>query len=101
MFVSKKKEYIEKKVHEIVEEEDSKEKVSESSGIHYVRDDLDENDENDVGVKKRMAFLDMLMTTSMQEGSPLSEQEVQDEINTIMFEVNFLPLNLKKYFSLT
>lgn len=31
------------------EVDDSKTKVEESSGIRYVKDDLDENDENDVG----------------------------------------------------
>lgn len=100
---------------EIVEVEDketaAKEKsVKEATGLRYVRDDLDDNDDNDVGkwrntklqnrnkaisnqitgVKKRMAFLDFLMSTCMQEGSKLSEQEVQDEINTIMFEVSFI-----------
>lgn len=33
-----------------------------------------------------MAFLDSLMHTCMQKGSTFTEAEVQDEINTIMFE---------------
>lgn len=41
-----------------------------------------------------MAFLDMLMSTNMQDSTKLSDQEVQDEINTIMFEVN---INLFKF----
>lgn len=44
------------------------------------------------------------MSTSMQDSSKLSEQEVQDEINTIMFEVSInvyicLNVNLIKIIS--
>ncbi|KAK9695696.1 Cytochrome P450 [Popillia japonica] len=51
-----------------------------------VRDDLDENDENDVGEKKRLAFLDALTEAALQEGVNFTEQEVRDQVSTIMFE---------------
>lgn len=50
VFESKKTEYLEKKITGIVDDEKStSSKSNDSSSIHYVRDDLDENDENDVG----------------------------------------------------
>ncbi|KAI4463722.1 cytochrome p450 family 4 [Holotrichia oblita] len=51
-----------------------------------VRDDLDENDENDIGEKKRLAFLDALTEAALQEGVNFTEQEVRDQVSTIMFE---------------
>lgn len=54
----------------------------QSAGL---KDDLDVDD-NDVGEKKRLAFLDLLMEAG-QNGVVLNEQEVKEQVDTIMFEV--------------
>lgn len=48
-----------------------------------LKDDLDVED--DVGEKKRQAFLDLLIEAG-QEGVVLNDQEVKDQVDTIMFE---------------
>jgi len=51
-----------------------------------LRDDLDDIDENDVGEKRRLAFLDLLIETSHHNPHQLSGDEVQQQMDTIMFE---------------
>lgn len=58
------------------------ETVPQSGGL---RDDLDEIDENDVGEKRRLAFLDLMVETA-KTGANLGTDEIKDEVNTIMFE---------------
>lgn len=53
----------------------------QSSGL---KDDLDVDD-NDVGEKKRMAFLDLLIESS-QNGVVINDEEIKEQVDTIMFE---------------
>lgn len=55
----------------------------QSSGL---RDDLDVDvEENDIGEKKRLAFLDLLLE-SAQNGALISDKEIKEQVDTIMFE---------------
>ncbi|XP_071631439.1 cytochrome P450 4g15-like isoform X2 [Temnothorax longispinosus] len=49
--------------------------------MHYVRDNLDEND---VGEKKRHAFLEMMF--ELKKNGQMTDEEIWEEVNTIMFE---------------
>lgn len=53
--------------------------------LHYVKDDLDEIDENGVGEKRRLAFLD-LMLEFRKSNVQLTDKEIKEEVDTIMFE---------------
>lgn len=53
--------------------------------ISGLRDDLDEIDENDVGEKRRLAFLDLMIETA-HFTKQLSDEEIKDQVDTIMFE---------------
>lgn len=54
----------------------------QSSGL---KDDLDVDDGIDVGEKKRLAFLELLLE-SAENGAVISDQEIKEQVDTIMFE---------------
>lgn len=62
------------------------ENTRNSTKLHYARDDLDDIDENDVGEKKRLAFLEMMIECKRNNGQ-MTDEEIREEVNTIMFEV--------------
>lgn len=45
-------------------------------------------DENDSGVKKRKAFLDLLLDVNEVENQLLSDDDILYEVNTFMFAVS-------------
>lgn len=54
----------------------------QSSGL---KDDLDVDEPNDIGEKKRLAFLDLLLE-SAENGATISDEEIKEQVDTIMFE---------------
>jgi cytochrome P450 family 4 len=55
----------------------------QSAGL---KDDLDVDvDDNDIGEKKRLAFLDLLLE-SAENGAVISDEEIKEQVDTIMFE---------------
>lgn len=55
----------------------------QSSGL---KDDLDvEQEIDDIGEKKRLAFLDLLLE-SAENGALISDKEIKEQVDTIMFE---------------
>ena len=65
-------------------------KTSTVEGLSFgqstgLKDDLDVDDNNDIGEKKRLAFLDLLLE-SAQNGALISDTEIKEQVDTIMFE---------------
>lgn len=50
-----------------------------------LKDDLDEQDEEDVGEKRRLAFLDLMIETA-HNGANLTDRDIKEQVDTIMFE---------------
>lgn len=63
-----------------------------------------EDETNDVGIKKKMALLDVLLQSNI-DGKPLSNMDIREEVDTFMFEghdtttsgITLLFYNIAKY----
>ncbi|XP_071631394.1 cytochrome P450 4g15-like [Temnothorax longispinosus] len=64
--------------------ENTKNAKNKAANMHNVRDDLNDIDENDVGEKKRHAFLEMMF--ELKKNGQMTDEEIWEEVNTIMFE---------------
>lgn len=49
---------------------------------------IESDSESDQGMKKRRAFLDMLLKTTDEKGKKLTHKDIQEEVDTFMFEVS-------------
>ncbi|TFK15912.1 ras and Rab interactor 3 [Platysternon megacephalum] len=61
------------------------EKAREIENHTQQKDDFDDNCEQS-GPKRRRAFLDMLLSTTDDEGNKLSYMDIREEVDTFMFE---------------
>ncbi|CRK93146.1 CLUMA_CG006508, isoform B [Clunio marinus] len=73
------------KVNEEVDQAIRKAKAK-ANKVTGLRDDLDDIDENDIGEKRRLAFLDLMIETSHFNPNQLSNEEIKQQVDTIMFE---------------
>lgn len=53
--------------------------------------EISTSDASDVGMKKRQAFLDLLLDGNENENQLLTDDEIRDEVNTFMFAVRKAP----------
>jgi cytochrome P450 family 4 len=80
----------EEKQEKLEKQREENKKTTVVEGLSFgqsagLKDDLDVDDVYDVGEKKRLAFLDLLLE-SKENGGAITEQEIREQVDTIMFE---------------
>ena len=62
-------------------------KLSRQAAKKEENNEISTSDASDVGIKKRQAFLDLLLDVNENENQLLSDDDLRDEVNTFMFAV--------------
>ncbi|KAM7350529.1 putative cytochrome P450 4d14 [Cochliomyia hominivorax] len=69
-------------LHEFSENIINKKRAEMVNNIHH--SDIDENADLDIGIKRRMTLLDVLLQTTI-DGRPLTNKEIQEEVDNFTF----------------